>query len=414
MPNQLLVKKKYIVFGLLTAASIYGFGQKAADSLYSLKKVPRTDIELVYSQYFQNGHHSAITGGIGTQNLIVYDPELTIKRQVDSSKSYSASGGYEVITSASINNISFVVSSASRVSKRAFIDLSYDQGIPKKGLSLTPSGYFSAESAYLSYGLGLSIDHVNKEKTTEISADIQTFFDDLRLGRFNGKSPLMLVYPIELRYKQWFSAYLRQSYNLSLELQQTINDRMQLGFFPGFSYQHGLLSTTYHRVYFADSSERVENLPPDRFKIPLGIQLNSFIGDRYILQTYYRFYWDNFGIIGHMVDLSLGIKLTPSLTISPLLRWYVQTASFYFRPYGKSLEKDNYYTSNYDLSAFTSYEGGLEIRYSGAGRYGPGTSFNEIAFRYSYYRRTDGLYSNILTLLTGISSRRKAQPPNPF
>lgn len=408
------MKRKYLVFGLLTAVSLYGFGQKAPDSLYRQKKIPRTDIQVVYSQYIQNGNHSAITGGIGTQMLLVYSPGLTVKRQIDSSKSYSVTTGLDVITSASLDNIDFVVSSASRVSKREYIDISYEKGFPKKGLSLTPSGYFSAESAYLSYGLGLSVGHVNKEKTTDVTVRLETFFDDLRLGRFNGKSPLTLVYPVELRYKQWFSAYLRQSYNASFELQQTINNRMQLGFFPGFSYQHGLLSTPYHRVYFEDSSERVENLPPDRFKIPLGFQLNSFIGDNYILQAYYRFYWDNFGITAHTLELSFGIKVSPAITISPLFRWHMQTASFYFKPYKDHNPKENYYTSNYDLSAFTSYEEGIEARYSGSGKNGPGISFKEVALRYSYYKRTDGLYSHIITLLSGVSVKRKLQPASGY
>jgi hypothetical protein len=408
------VKRKYIVFGLFSVASIYGFGQKSPDSLYRPKKVPRTDIQLVYSQYIQNGNHSAITGGIGTQKLLVYAPELTLKSQLDSSNSYSITTGLDVITSASMDNIDFVVSSASRVSKRGYIHLSYEKANEKKGLSLSPSAYFSAESAYLSYGFGLSADHVNKEKTKEFSASLETYFDDLRLGRFNGTRPYTLVYPVELRTKQWFSGYLRQSYNLSLEFEQTLNHRMVLGIFPGFSYQHGLLATPYHRVYFKNGSERVENLPPDRYKLPLGLQLNSFIGARYILQAYYRFYWDNFGILANSLDLELAIKIAPAFTISPLFRVYRQSACFYFKPFEEHSPNDFYYTSNYDLSAFNSYEYGVEIRFSGTGKNGPGTSFSEIALRYSYYHRTDGLYSHIITLLSGISIRKKLPSPDPF
>jgi hypothetical protein len=408
------MKRKYIVFGLLTAASLYGFGQKGPDSLYRPKKVSRTDIQLVYSQYIQNGNHSAITGGIGTQKLLVYSPELSVKKQIDSSHSYTVNVGLDVITSASLDNIDFVVSSASRVSKHGFINISYEKAVPKKGLSLTPSAHFSAESAYLSYGFGFSADHINKEKTRVISASLETFFDDLRLGRFNGTRPFTLVYPVELRNKQWFTGYLRQSYNLSFELEQTLNKRMLLAIFPGFSYQHGLLATPYHRVYFNDGSLRVENLPPDRFKIPIGIQLNSFIGNRYILQSFYRFYWDNFGNIAHSLDLSLAIKLSPAFTVSPLFRWYKQTASFYFKPFEGHNPKEYYYTSNYDLSAFDSYESGLEVRFSGSGKNGPGVSFNEISLRYSYYKRTDGLNSNIITILGGISSRGRTRAPNPL
>ena len=401
------MKRKYLVFGVLAAGSFWSAAQSPTDSLYGKRKVSKTDIQLVYSQYIQNGNHSAITGGTGTEKLLVYSPDLTITHQIDSAHGYAINAGVDIITSASLDNIDFVMSSASRVSKHGFIDLSYTQGFRNSRLRLTPSGYFSIESAYLSQGLGLSLESQNKEKTRIFSADIQTFFDDLRWGRLNGERPLKLVYPVELRYKQWFSAYLRQSYNLTLEWQQTLNRRMILGIFPGFAYQHGLLATPYHRVYFTDSTEKVENLPPDRWKIPLGIQLNSFVGTHYILEAYYRFYWDNFGIWAHTLELGLGIKTSASLTLTPILRLYTQTAARSFRPYREHDPSEKYYTSNYDLAAFQSYEVALEARISGAGHTGPGTIFKECSFRYSYYHRTDGLDSHILTLLTGVSHRPK-------
>jgi hypothetical protein len=408
------VKRKYIVFGLLAASSLYGFGQQRPDTAYARKKLRKTDIQLVYSQYIQNGNHSAITGGIGTEKLLVYSTDLSLKHQLDSLHSYSIRGGLDVITSASLDNIDFVVSSASRVSNHAYLQLAYNQAGRRSGLSFEPSGYFSIESAYLSLGLGLSVDHTNPGKTRELSADLQTYFDDLRWGRLNGERPLQLVYPAELRDQKWFSAYLRQSYNLSLGLQQTLNRRMQLGLFPGFSYQHGLLSTPYHRVYFKDGSEKVEKLPSDRFKIPWGIQLNSFLGDRYILRSYYRFYWDNFGVIAHTLDLALAIKLSPAFSISPSLRLYTQTGANAFRPYKELAPSSAYYTSNYDLSSFQSIEPGLEARYSGAGRTGGGLHLGELALRYAYYHRTDGLYAHIITLLSGVSAHKKSEEISAF
>ena len=400
------MKRKFIVFGLLTASSLYTFGQQKVDSLYAKKKISKTDIQLVYSHYIQDGNHSAITGGTGTEKLIVYSPDITFKKQVDSINGYSINAGVDVISSASLDNIDFIVSSASKLSNHGYINISYNRGIKNKGLTVSPSAYFSIESDYLSTGFGLSANHISKEKTRELSAAFEAFFDDLRWGRLNGERPLRLVYPYELRYKEWYNEYRRRSYNLSLGLQQTLNKRMLLGIFPGISYQHGLLATPYHRVYFKDSSLRVENLPRDRFKIPVGIQLNTFIGDRYVLRTYYRFYWDNFGIIAHSFEVELPVKITPAITLSPLFRFYTQTGSSYFKPYKEHSNDENFYSSDYDLSAFQSYESGLETKFVVAGKNG-GSVFNKFSLRYSYYKRTDGLYAHIITLLIDASYQRE-------
>jgi hypothetical protein len=390
------VKKKYIVFGLLAVSSLYGFAQKT-DSVYRRKKIPGATIQLVYSHYLQNGVHAAVTGGTGTEKLTVYSPDITFRKQVDSSLSYAVNTGVDVISSASTDKIDFVVSSASKTDTRSYLNIEVNRASKNKRTVIGSSGYFSIESDYMSGGFGLSASRASKDRTTEFSAGFEAFFDDLRWGRLSGQDQLKLVYPSELRIKDWFNDYRRWSYNLNLSLNQTINRRMALALFPGITYQHGLLSTPFHRVYFKDSSAKVEKLPADRFKIPVGIQLNAFIGDRYILRSYYRYYWDNFGIIAHTLEAALAVKLSPAVSIVPGIRLYTQRQSFYFKPYQQHDLATNFYTSDYDLSQFQSYEGSVEVKLNRAAK--PSALLNKSGLRYAFYKRTDGLYAHMLTLL---------------
>jgi Protein of unknown function (DUF3570) len=408
------MKKKYLVFGLFTISSIYGFGQSFPNP-YPKKKVSWSDIQVVYSQYIQDGDHSAITGGIGTQKLLVYAPEITYNHQLDSLTSYSVDAGVDVITSASLDNIDFVPSSASRVSKRVFITPGFERVLKKNhNITLGASGYFSMESVYTSLGGSASGAVTSSDKSRAFSATLEMYFDDLRWGRLNGERPLKLVYPAELRYKNWFAKYQRKSYTLNLNYQQTINKRMILGILPGLSYQQGLLSTTYHRVYFNDGVLKVENFPFSRWKVPVGIQLNSFIGDSYILRTYYRFYWDNFQILAHTFDLEFEIKLTPGFSLTPQARFYTQTAAFFFRPFERSEHNQLYYSSDYDYAAFQAYEAGLEADFGNLGKGQRNIYFNNLSLRYSFYKRTDGLYNHMITLLIGVITRKRVNaPPNP-
>src|ERR1700676_5541320 len=144
------MKKKYICFGLFQVGL----------NPYGIKRISKSNIEFIYSQYIGNGDHSAITGGLGTEKLIVYEPEVIINRQIDSLSSYWVDVGIDVITSASMDNIDFVMSSASRISKRGYIMPGYNTKLKKnRNIIIGGNGYFSIESASRSIGFPLSFDY---------------------------------------------------------------------------------------------------------------------------------------------------------------------------------------------------------------------------------------------------------------
>ena len=392
------MKKKYLVFGIWAASSLYSFGQQKTDTAYQKKKLSKTDIQIVYSHYLQRGNHSAITGGIGTEKMTVFSPDLTIKKTIDSFSSYTVNTGVDIVSSASVDKIDFVMSSASRLDGHGYLNVNYRKKSRNNPYTFGGGVNFAVESDYLSAGFALSASHASKDQSREITADFEAFFDDLRWGHLNGVSPRILVYPEELRFNDWFRQKKRHSYNLSLGLHQTVNRKLFFALFPGISYQRGLLSTPFHRVYYKDSSVHVENLPANRLKVPIGIQVNAFIGGRTALRNFYRFYWDDWGIIANSLQLELPVKISPSWTIAPLLRLYAQTAAKYFKPYRIHEAGEKYYTSDYDLSQFQSFELGLETRLTPLGNRSP-YPVNKFGFRYSFYKRSDGLFAHMLTFL---------------
>jgi hypothetical protein len=399
------MKKKYIVFGLLAASSPYTFAQES-ETGPRRKKVSQNSIQLVYSQYIQNGNHSAVTGGEGTERLTIYSPDISFKQQVDSFRSFSINAGVDVISSASTDNIDYVISSASRQDNHFYVNAEFNRDARNKRWGYGVNGYFSIESDYLSKGASISAHVNNADHSREISASFEFFLDDLRWGRLNGVRPLKLVYPEELRHTEWFDVYKRQSYNINLGIRQIIDKKTVLAFFPGIAWQHGLLATPFHRVYFKDTSVHVERLPGSRLKIPLGMQLNRFLGNRYILSSYYRFYWDDFGIAAHTLELECTYKATPVFSLAPFVRLYTQQAADFFKPYAEHDAGEEFYTSDYDLSNFNSIESGLEIRLNSLGKK-PGFVFEELGLRYAFYKRSDGLNAHTLTLLTEVQFSRK-------
>ena len=356
--------------------------------------------------YTQDNDHSAVTGGIGTEDLQVYATQLSLDHQKDSSNTFHVDAGVDIISSASTDNIDFVKSSASKVDARTHLNAGYNRLVRPKGITAGMNGGFSIESDYFSIGAGLSFNRINPSQSREISIALQTYFDDLRWGRLHNGEPEKLIYPVELRNKEWFDHYRRSSYNLEVGFYQVINQRMSLGLYPGIVYQTGLLSTPFHRVYFSDKTERVENLPGSRFKVPIGVQLNTFLGGSLILRTFYRFYWDDFGIIGHTFTLEAPFKILRTLTLSPFFRIYAQTKADDFKGYEEHQVSQEFYTSDYDLSKFTSFKPGLGIRYAPYARKNR-TTFNAVELRYAFYKRSDGLEAHMATLFINYAVEKK-------
>ena len=380
---------------ILLAVSMIAHAQQA-DTTFTKQKVKSTQYEYLFSYYQQDGNNSAITGGIGTEQLKVYINKLNITHAVDSFNTILIEAGMDIISSASTDRIDFIMSSASSKDNRFWLAAGYQKGSKdnKQLYGVKPS--FAMESDYLSWGLSAWWSARNDLNNWRYGVSAQLFADDLRWGRLNDdfRRPVTVVYPVELRDSVWFDIYMRYTYNVDFDFQHDINRRMSIGIFPGVIIQHGLLSTPFHRFYFAGANEAVvENLPRQRVKFPLGLQLNSFIGARMVLQFYYRYYWDIFGIQGHTVNLETPIKIIPQLTFVPFIRYYKQIGTKYFFPYQTANTGEAYFTSDYDLSGFSSYKFGAALRFSSVKT----NFFRQISLRYAHYYRNNGLFFNQVT-----------------
>ncbi len=385
----------------------------AQDSLFLKKKLKEADVELLLSYYTQDGIHSAVTGGEGTEFLQVYSSNINYTQVVNDIKTYTLHVGADVISSASTDRIDFVMSSASRIDQHTTLGFGYSQKLNNRNQELGGSLMFSIESDYTSLGGEVWGSHLSADQSTEITGSFQAYFDDLRWGRL--KKPYIieaqrLLYPQELRGTEWFDIHNRYSYNFAISVRKDINKKMSLTLYPSYSYQQGLLSTPFHRVYFTDEFlPRVENLPRKRNQAAVGVQLNSFVTNRVVLRSFYQFYTDDFGLASNMVKFELPIKVTPKWSLSPFVRLMSQDGSRYFRPYKEHLASEVFYTSDYDLSTFWSANVGVNLNLTRRTEYGSKYKFGGWSFRYSYYKRSDGLYAHIFSSYFGFG-RKRNQP----
>lgn len=365
---------------------------------YEKRQLSIEEVNFVSSYYTQDGNNSAVTGGVGTEQLTDFANQLDVriitKDKKDRTHTITAAIGIDNYSSASSDKINpATISSASSADTRIYPKLGWSIHNPNTNTRMGVVGSFSSEFDYTSTGLGLNIVKASADNNREIGLNVQAYFDMWKA-----------ILPIELRPNNGededdqYTLEPRNSFSASLVYSQLVNRRLQLALMVDGIYQQGLLATRFHRVYFNDGTLQAENLPDTRFKIPLGIRANYFIGNNIVIRSFYRYYMDNWGLNGHTFNIEMPVKLNPYLSLSPFYRYYNQSAVQYFKPYGQHAATDQFFTSDYDLSDFKSHFMGAGVRWAPENGVFGIKHLAVIELRYGHYMRSTGLTSDIVTL----------------
>jgi hypothetical protein len=131
----------------------------------------------------------------------------------------------------------------------------------------------------------------------------------------------------------------------------------------------------------------------------LAHRLHAFLGQRVILRTLYRYYWDDWGVQAHTLQVELPIKLTLQWSVSPYLRGHTQTAARYYAPFAQHPVDARLRTSDADLSALQSLMGGYRPLDGILGF----SQWNLLELRVAGYRQTRNLRAGIVSLRTGFA-----------
>jgi hypothetical protein len=406
----------------LTVIGIYilflaSFAQqfKTDTSGYKNLDLKLEEVNLVSGYYQQDGNHSAVTGGIGTQKLNDISNVLELKfvkwNIFDDKYTFSVEAGLDHHTAASQKYIS-KTGASKPYGTRFYPSFSWKV----ENANRTTVGFgasFSSEFNYHSYGINFSLGKVSRDKNREVNFKAQAFFDKVTMIEPSEFTPKPTGGGTAVTYTtasgRVITSYSgsgassgipknpRNTFSGSLSLSQVVNKNFQVAVITDGVAQNGLLSLPFHRVYFNSNgadSVKIENLPSTRFKLPLGLRMNYFAGDKVVFRTYYRYYTDSWGINSHTAMIEIPYKISPFVSFSPFYRYYTQTAANYFAPYKVHATTDQYYTSNYDLSAFSSQFVGFNLRITPKKGVFKIPMFSMIELRYGHYVQTTSLQAD--------------------
>ena len=468
---------------LLGLISSIAFSQdKTTAPAFKKRVLESTEVDFLASYYNQDGSRSAVSGGIGSEKLTDVASNIVVAMPLNDDDVLTIDLGISAYSSASSSNINpfnstgasggggeddddkiagskaaatgpygtpwQASSGASKSDQLVSIVANYSHSSDSRNFIWNTDVSFSNEYDYTSVGFGGGIASLFNEKNTELSLKVNAYLDQwrpiyptelheyskygsnfLNQGYFNGVSVLDQNGQNTTNYLpsafQTVTGVNRNSYSASVGFSQVLTKKLQFSIFFDVLQQQGLLSSPYHRIYFADKAnyyigqaqhintyesptnagvyklaDDIERLPDSRFKLPVGARLNYYINERFILRTYYRFYSDNWDIQSHTATIELPIKLSDRFTVFPMYRYYTQTASKYYAPYETHLSTERYYTSDADLATFDANQYGFGINYTdiftGAKIWKFG--LKNIDFRFNHYERSDNLNANIGTI----------------
>jgi len=427
------MKKLFLSTIALYLMLLHAFAQTTAtdSTIYKSRPLKLDEVNLASSYYTQTGDHSAVMGGqtgvLGDETVKDFSNGIDLKfvgwGAHQQKHTFTAGLGIDYHTSASAKYVSITGASKTGGS-RIYPSLNWEMDNQAKGFGLGAGLYYSSEYNYHSFGMDFQFSkktHTNGE----FSAKVNAYLDQVTL-----------IYPSELvpgskttttttdsttitvyttasgrtittssggtstnssGEKYHIPTTPRNTVSGSFSFSQVINKRLQGSINFDLVAQSGYLGLPFHRVYFNTGKDTVENLPSTRYKLPIGARLNYFLGDKVILRAYYRYYTDSWGLTAHTASLEVPYKITPFFSVAPFYRYYTQTAAKYFAPYEAHKTTDQYYTSNYAYSAFTSGFFGVNIRIAPPdGIFKSKLSALEI--RYGHYTQTTDLLSDVISL----------------
>jgi hypothetical protein len=454
------MKKNILLLFLLI--STFGLSQEI-NKTYKKRVLESIEVDFLSSYYNQEGSNASVTGGIGNEDLEDFSPTIVINIPLNEDDVITIDLGISTYTSASSSNGNpfdagvntdetsspwYASSGASKVDDWKSLNIDYSHSSDDRNTLVSANLSTASEWDYQSFGFGGGVTKLFNDKNSSISLNTKIYLDNwipiypkeldafidadgnTSSGFFNNRTIYDKLGNISNKWSPKEKSKLmddksRNTYSVSFLFSQIINKNTQFALFIDLIKQEGWLANPLQRVYFSDKdnfyignpssipfytsklnkdvfhlADDIERLPNSRIKIPFGIRFNYFLNENLTLRTYYRYYFDDWKVNSHTINLELPIKLSDYFTFYPSYRFYTQTKSKFFEPYNKHLSSSKYYTSDYDLSKFKSNQFGLGLKYVDIF-----TKFKiwelglkSIDLNYSNYKRDSDFNSNIISM----------------
>lgn len=277
-------------------------------------------------------------------------------------------------------------------------------------------GSLSVENDYQSYGASVAMTQDTEDRDVTYNAGLAFSYD--KIFRKTGGTPEPLS---STDTNSILGDGERYIYDIIVGVSKVLNKRTvgQLNY--GLTYSDGYHSDPYKVISVVDLTspsdpavgqftygevDRLyEGRPTTRLRSTIYTSMAHQYGERNeVIHASYRFYWDDWGITAHALDLTHRRPVGRNSFIEPHFRYYVQTAADFFMhhiDYSPTEPLPEYASADYRLDAATGITVGVQYGQSvGSG--------GKLRFRLEYidWQYEDAEYSENTAIVLQASYRK--------
>lgn len=279
---------------------------------------------------------------VDSDHTTVVSPLVAISRDTWRGGTLSASYVADVVSSASID----VVSNATKHMSDFRSEISGSVSQKVRATTIAASYVYSTEHDYASHNASFSLTQDLLQKNTTLA-----------FGAAFSQNTVRRTGDEAFRRELWTAG-------ASGSWTQTLTRKAILQLSYSFSYNNGYQASPYRfvRVYNTDNTDVLYKVPETepglRLRHAFVAGVNGFLGRGAVLQGDYRFYFDDWGLQSHTLQLRLLITIK-DLTIRIRERFYYQQGVNFYRPYYTEVQQ--YMTADRELTTFASNLIGLKL-----------------------------------------------------
>jgi len=334
-------KKKARKLGWLAA----GVGAFAAGSVHA-----QSNLEFRYLFYQESGGRTKVLNPWVhlNQDFGLKGGQLSLLLGYDSISGASPTGGYPTLdaTTSASGATSSSIPLANYVDTRKSATVSYARKFGAHLPSVDVS--YSKENDYTARGAGLT-------DAWTMARGRGTLHFGLAISRDIVTPVATLANPIRVSYPKSSNAF-------ALGFSWIVGERDLLDVSASLTNLSGYLTDPY-KIVPVGTVTLPESRPDARSRRVVAFKYGHYFADADgALKLGYRYYWDDWSIGAHTIDLLYDKRVGATWIVSPLLRLYTQNhASFFSYQFAAA---QPYMSSDYRLSAFASLLGGLTVSYN--------------------------------------------------
>lgn len=222
-------------------------------------------------------------------------------------------------------------------------DISFSFKTFSKNSDISYGVGYSAENDYRSINIGLGSSYTFNNKSSTVEWALGGTIDKIKPSDYE----IFLNSPVPRPEKED-----KDSISGLLGFTQIIDKNTLINTSFTYALYKGYLSDPYKQA-LVEGVRVADSRPETKSQLAWGLAGRRFVNAvDGALQADYRYYYNNWGIESHTVDVGWHQNLGSHLQFKPSIRYYNQSSALFYNHFYTQARTDEFYSSDYRLSEF--------------------------------------------------------------